>query len=216
MWNKLLCGVGGDSPQQFNHGVLLCFNGLQMGNCSGLVRLDLCQFVNEILEEIRQCLKQCSQLVIDILHKFTPLSEHPANKELQPCRGCAFRIKRCGRFRKDIRNVVIVCLQINIQVSKRPCTERTRVICGGERESLPCCFHQRGAGQRLLRCQILHRVHQLPRRTEHKPDNAPCNIFPKFNLRDTRHITPPLQYRPKRSPPGCSGCSRRPRPERWH
>lgn len=92
MWNKLLCGVGGDSAQQVNHSVLLLLDGLQMGKCSGLVRLDLCQFVYKVLE------------------KSVSFSEHPADKELQPGRGCAFRIKRRGRVRKDIRDMAIVCL----------------------------------------------------------------------------------------------------------
>ena len=104
MWNKLLCGVGCDSAQQVNHSVLLLLDGLQMGKCSGLVRLDLCQFVYKVLEKIGQFFKNVFQLVVDTL------SEHPADKELQPGRGCAFRIKRRGRVRKDIRDMVIVCL----------------------------------------------------------------------------------------------------------
>nr|DAE74005.1 MAG TPA: hypothetical protein [Caudoviricetes sp.] len=108
-WNSLLCGVCCNGAQQVNHGVLLLFDGLQMGNCVGLVCLDLCHFIHEILEKIRQLFENLFQLVIDILHMFTPL-EHPANKELQPGRCRAFRIKRGRRFRKDIRNVVIVSL----------------------------------------------------------------------------------------------------------
>nr|DAE74006.1 MAG TPA: hypothetical protein [Caudoviricetes sp.] len=69
-----------------------------------------------------------------------------------------------------------------MQVCKRPLPKCVRVIRGGERESLPCCFDQRGAGQGLLRCQILHRVRQLPGRVEHQPDNVPRDIFPKLNL----------------------------------
>ena len=57
MWNKLLCGVGCDSAQQVNHSVLL----LQMGKCSGLVRLDLCQFVYKVLEKIGQFFKNVFQ-----------------------------------------------------------------------------------------------------------------------------------------------------------
>nr|DAO41452.1 MAG TPA: hypothetical protein [Caudoviricetes sp.] len=181
MWNSLLCGVCCNGAQQINNGVLLLFDGLQMGNCVGLVCLNLCHFIHKILEKIRQLFENLLQLVIDVLHMFTP-SEHPADKELQPGRSCTFRIKRGRGFREDIRNVVIVCLQINIQVYKRPLPKCVRVIRGGERESLPCCFNQRGAGQGLLCCQILHRVRQLPGRVEHQPDNVPCNIFPKLNL----------------------------------
>nr|DAW66786.1 MAG TPA: hypothetical protein [Caudoviricetes sp.] len=84
--------------------------------------------------------------------------------------------------------MMIVRFQISVQVCNRPFTKRMRVIRGGERESLPRCFNQRGAGQRLLRSQILHRVHQLPRGVEHKPDNVPRDIFPNLNLRDTCHV----------------------------
>lgn len=83
MWNKLLCGVGGDSAQQVNHGVLLLLNGLQMGNCSGFVRLDLCQFIYKVLEKIGQLFKNFFQLVVDILHKFTPF------QNIQRIRNCS-------------------------------------------------------------------------------------------------------------------------------
>nr|DAG34030.1 MAG TPA: hypothetical protein [Caudoviricetes sp.] len=141
----------------------------------------------------------------------SPLSEHPANKELQPCRGRTLRKKRGRVFRKNIRDVMIVRFQVSIQVCQRPFTERVRVVCGCKRERLPRCFDQRGPGQGLLRSQILHCVHQLPRRVKHKPDNVPRDIFPNLNLRDTFHIKPP---RPCLPDSASSACPRRPRSER--
>nr|DAF38550.1 MAG TPA: hypothetical protein [Bacteriophage sp.] len=135
---------------------------------------------------VRPSSKSANLLLISCIS--SPLSEHPANKELQPGRGCTLRKKRRRCFRKDISDVVIVCLQVNIQVRKRPFTECVRVICGGERESLPRRFHQRGTRQRLLRTQILHRVRQLACRVKHKPDDVPRDIFPDFNLCDTCHV----------------------------
>ena len=213
MWNNLLCGVGCNGAQQVNNGILLLFDSLQMGNCVGLVCLDLCHFIHKILEKIRQLFENLLQLVIDVLHMFTPL-EHPANKELQPGRGRTFRIKRGRRFREDIRNVMIVCLQVNIQVCKRPLPKCVRVIRGGERESLPCCFNQRGAGQGLLCCQILHRVRQLPGRVEHQSNNVPRDIFPDFNLRDTCHVKSPRPCLPDSADSACPQCPRSERPRR--